>query len=286
MYYLLLAVITSVLVVIVIKFFDKYNIDSFQAIGINYIICIIAGILSHKGRVDVLSMPSQPWFYFALLLGGGFILMFNVFAIATSKIGIALSSVSSKMSVVIPVYFGIILYNDSFDIFKVIGVVFAILAFYFIFKKEKNIPFRKLYFFLPLMLFMGNGFNDTMQTYCQRMFHMDNNMILSFMIVIYSSAFTLSLLIFTVRKLINNYSISLKNIIAGVVLGVFNFTTTFFFLKSVGAFQSTFVFPVFNVSLVLMSTLIGVIFFREKLRFVNWAGIILAIAAILIIAIG
>ena len=286
MIFLILAIITSTLVAVTIKLFDKFNVDAFQAIGINYMVCIIAGILFYKGKIDSNIIINYPWMKYAIMLGFGFIAMFNVFAISTSKIGVALSSVSSKMSVVIPVYFGILLYHDKFDVFKIAGFIFTILAFYFIFKKEKAVPFRPLYFILPLLLFTGNGFNDTMQTFCQRTYAMNNDMILLFMTIIYSTALLIGIIIFTYRSIFHEYKINSTNIIAGIILGVFNFTTTFYFLKSVGYFQSTFVFPIFNVSLVSFSTLIGVAFFKERLRRINWVGIVLAILAIIIIAIG
>lgn len=286
MLFLLLAIITSACVAIIIKLFDKFQINSFQAIGINYVICIIAGIIALRGYVSLHSIPRQDWFWFAVILGFGFIAMFNVFAISSGKIGIALTTVSSKMSVIVPVYFGIILYGDNFNFFKIAGVIFTLLAFYFIFKKEKNIPFRKLYFFLPLLLFIGNGFNDTLQTYAQRIFIMNDDDILLFMIIIFSSALLLSILIFIYKFFMNNHRITLPNIFAGIVLGIFNFSTTFFFLKTIGIFQSTFVFPVFNVSIVGISALAGVAFFNEKLRMINWIGIVLAAMAITVIALG
>ncbi len=285
---LILAVITSIFVAVTIKFFERFNVNSFQAIVVNYIVCIIFGIIAYKGKINFHSIPSQQWFYLAILLGFGFLTLFTVFALSTAKIGIALSTVSSKMSVIFPVYFGILLYDDEINIYKIIGILFTLLSFYFILKKDKNIPFRKLYFYFPLILFIGNGYNDTLQTYCQRVFKMDNNMILLFMVVIYITALLTGILIFTYKKITHpaSYFVHRNSVIGGIILGVFNFATTFFFLKSVGLYQSTFVFPVFNVSIVSLTALIGFFFFREKLRPLNWLGIALAIIAIITIAIG
>ena len=106
------------------------------------------------------------------------------------------------------------------------------------------------------------------------------------MICVYSIALLSSILIFTYRKLLFNESLLKKNIIAGIILGISNFAGTFYFLKAVGYYQSTFVFPIFNVCIVSFTALIGLLFFKEKLRPVNWIGIILAILAIIIIALG
>jgi drug/metabolite transporter (DMT)-like permease len=296
MLYLFLAVITSVAVATVIKGFEKYRVSSFQAIGVNYIVCIISGFIAIQSRQQLflpqgsnIAIIHEPWFLSAIVLGIGFVSMFNVFAVSVRKIGLALSTISSKMSVIIPVYFGIILFGDKLNLYKVIGIIFTLLAFYFILKREKNIPFRKLYFFLPLLLFAGNGFNDSLQAYTQRAFSMENDMILTFMIVIYTTALILSLIFFIVKLFINYQSSIInykRNIIGGIILGIFNFATTFYFLKCIGHYSSVFVFPVFNVSLVSLTALAGIIFFKERLSTLNWLGFILAILAIVVIAFG
>jgi drug/metabolite transporter (DMT)-like permease len=292
MHYLLLAIITSSACAITIKLFGRYKIDSFHAIWFNYIVCIILSQIFYSGGNRILIIKTGDilqggqWGLLAVMLGFGFIAMFNIFAISTKKIGIALSTVSGKMSVIVPVYFGTVLYGDSINAYKISGIILTILAFYFIFKKEKDIKFRRLYFFLPLLLFAGNGFNDTIQTYCQRAYRMDSNATLQFMTMIYLTAFTTGSFISLYRRIFLRYEFNARNLAAGIILGIVNFTTTFYFLKSVGYYESTFVFPVFNVSIVGITALAGVVFFREKLSAINWLGFALAALAIIVIAIG
>jgi uncharacterized membrane protein len=54
--------------------------------------------------------------------------------------------------------------------------------------------------------------------------------------------------------------------------------------KAMGYFESSFFFPVFNVSIVGLSTLIGIVFFKEKLNRTNKIGTVLAIITILLLA--
>lgn len=286
MIYLFLALLSSVFVSIVIKYFGKFNINNFQAITFNYVISLGVSVLLYKGNSLNTGIINETWFYYAMIIGCGFILMFNLYAFSVKKIGIALSTVSSKMSVIIPVYSGILLFNDSFNINKIIGFLLTLLAFYLIFKKEKDIPFRKEYFWLPLLLFTTNGFNDTMQNYSQKTFLSNNNSVLLFMIIIFGIALLIGSLIIIFKLFYNKEKIQNKNIIAGFTLGLFNFFGTFFFIKAISAYQSTFIFPVFNVSLVSLTALVGYFFFKEKLRPVNWFGLLAACLAITIIALG
>jgi len=77
-----------------------------------------------------------------------------------------------------------------------------------------------------------------------------------------------------------------RSIGAGLVLGMLNWASMFFLLKGLEKMQVSVFIPVLNVSVVTLSALIGFLVFREKLRPVNWAGIALALLAIVLIAAG
>jgi multidrug transporter EmrE-like cation transporter len=64
---------------------------------------------------------------------------------------------------------------------------------------------------------------------------------------------------------------------------VVNFFGAWFFLKSMSIFQASVLFPVINVSVVVLSTFAGMIFFKEKLRAINIIGLTVALIAILMI---
>jgi len=78
--------------------------------------------------------------------------------------------------------------------------------------------------------------------------------------------------------------VSRKDVIAGIILGLLNFGSTYYIFQGMGMFDTIFFFPVFNVSFVLTSTLVGLLIFKERLKLINWIGITFAVIAILIIA--
>ena len=51
-----------------------------------------------------------------------------------------------------------------------------------------------------------------------------------------------------------------------------------------GLFESSGIFTVNNVSIVVLSTLLGILFFKERLLVKNWIGIGLAVVSIFLIA--
>ena len=76
-----------------------------------------------------------------------------------------------------------------------------------------------------------------------------------------------------------------RDVIAGILLGIPNFFSIFLLLKMLNqGWNGSLMYPLVNVSVLLLSTMVAVIAFREKLNRLNWIGIGLASAAILIIA--
>jgi len=80
--------------------------------------------------------------------------------------------------------------------------------------------------------------------------------------------------------------ITFRNILGGVALGVPNYFSIYFLLKALqhDSLNSASVFTINNVAIVMLSTLLGIIIFKERLSFKNWAGIGLAVISILLVA--
>ena len=76
--------------------------------------------------------------------------------------------------------------------------------------------------------------------------------------------------------------LQLKSIFWGVIFGVPNFFSLLFFLKALGSMSSSEVFPLVSMGVVVSSSLIGLLLFKENLTKSNWIGILLSICAIYI----
>jgi drug/metabolite transporter (DMT)-like permease len=135
-----------------------------------------------------------------------------------------------------------------------------------------------------VLLFIGNGINDTIMKYTEHHFIENSNELTLFLALIFLTSLIMGSIISTARFIQNKHLINFKTIIAGTILGLLNFGSTFYILKSMGVYESAVVFPVANAGIVSLSALTGYILFREKLSRMNWAGILLAILAILLIA--
>ena len=64
MIYLVFSILSSTLIFIVFKFFRRFNINTLQAIVVNYIVACSCGLISYNEAIDVVLLPTYKWFYF------------------------------------------------------------------------------------------------------------------------------------------------------------------------------------------------------------------------------
>ena len=285
MIYLVLSIVISIAVVITFRLFNKFNINNLQAITFNYIVACSFGYITIDRHISIHEIVNLPWLIYPIIIGTMFITVFNIFALSTQKVGVAITAVSSKMSVVLPVLLGIIIFRDNLNLLKISGIIFALFAFYLTFKKDDSEPVDKRYIFLPILLFLGNGINDITMSYTKKTFGINSNGDVTLMLnIIFTTSLVIGITAVTISLIRGRAKIHFRNLIAGSILGFFNYGSTFYFLKALESFDNSVFFPVFNVAIVSLSAIVGFIFFKEKLRSINWIGICLAILAILSIA--
>lgn len=278
----ILAIFFSTCIIITFRLFGKYNVDNLQAITFNYVAASILSFVSFNEWVSPLEIMRKSWFVWAAFNGVLFILVFYIFARSAQKAGVAITSVASKMSVIIPVLIGILIYKDTVNWLKITGIIIAFPAFYLILsrKKEEKVPLK--YYILPLLLFLGTGSNDSIMKHARTFYVYDDYLL--FLGTIFTLALIVGIIFFITGITEKKQPINVKNIFAGLVLGILNYLSTMFFLRSVAIYDSSEFFPVFNVSIVSMGALVGFFLFKEKLLLKNWMGILLAITTILLIA--
>jgi drug/metabolite transporter (DMT)-like permease len=279
--FIILSVIQSTLIFVAFRLFDRYRIDNWQAITINY---VVAGVLSFLLGDVAGNLPGiirSDWVPYAIVLGFMFIGTFYFFALSCQKAGVAITSVTSKMSVVIPVLFGVFLYGESMGLVRISGILLALVAFYLVFRKEKKPLPEMKWAFLPLMVFLGNGLVDSGMKYAQHHFIGDHP--IPFLMFTFLTAMVIALSISIIRH-VRGVPLMWRSMAGGVILGALNFGSTYYIIKALGTNESSVVFPVANSAIVGLSALTGYFVFREKLTAINWAGVGMSIAAIMIIA--
>lgn len=284
MIYLLLSIAASTLLFIIFKLFNVYKINTFQAIVVNYAVACVCGLLSYDSKIKTSDIINSEWFYGAIGLGFLFISVFNLMALTAQKNGLSVASVASKMSVIIPIIFGIYMYNESAGFQKIIGIILALIAVYLASVKSKSAINFKQNLALPLLVFIGSGIIDTSIKYLETTYVPENGIPI-FSATIFSFAFIIGILMVIFKVIRKQFQFDSKSIIGGIALGIVNYYSIFFLLKAlnVEGNESSTLFTINNVGIVMLSTLVGLLAFKETISRKNWIGIGLAIVAIILV---
>jgi drug/metabolite transporter (DMT)-like permease len=290
MVYLILCILSSTGIFLVFKFLDQKNLPSFPVIIINYFIAASLGLIVNTDQVNLSTIISAPWLPVSVLIGFLFIVMFFVIARSSGEAGISITTVASKMSVVFPIAFSIIIDpSDRLTITKSIAIGAALTGVLMTIYEPGSKVENKRRMFIPLLLFIGMGVVDSLVKYSQHTWVKDENTAI-FSAVLFFMAFITGVVIIPFRKQgISEFR--LKAIWPwGVLLGVVNFGSIYLMVSALNhvnissgvRIDSSVIYGTNNIGIVSLSVLSGLLIFKEKLHRINWIGIgISAIAIIL-----
>lgn len=284
--YLLLSVLASTLIFVVFKLFSIFKVNTLHAIVVNYFVACVSGIIAFNGTITLATIPAYNWFFYAIALGSLFIIVFNLMAITTQRSGLSVVSVATKMSVVIPIIFGLLYYKDSLGIYKGVGILLALVAVYLASVKQKDgLAIQPKNLIFPILVFLGSGIIDTSIKYIEGSFVAENDVPI-FSATIFASAFSIGILVVIAQAIRGKFRFEFKNIIGGIVLGVPNYFSIYFLVKALRSdlLESSGIFTINNVGIVMLSTLVGIALFKEKLLLKNWIGILVAVLSIFLVA--
>lgn len=281
--YLLLSIVFSTFINLVFKWFSVFKVNKIQAILVNYLVCFSIGFIL-SGDFNLLKIIGSDWFKYCIILGSLFVAIFLSMAMTTEKYGVSVNAVSAKMSVIIPVLFAYVYNSERLTIQFVVGILLSLLSIYLITKK-KQIIIPKKYIYLPIIVFLGSGTIDTSLKLLELNYSNDIS-INTISYSIFLGAFLVGTTFYTVKNQFNFSNWSSRNIISGIILGIPNYFSIYFLLTAIKSFslKSAFVFGINNIGIVLLSTLLSVIIFKEKLTLINKFGVLISVLSIILIA--
>ena len=283
---LILTILLTSALFFIFKEFEKREISTNQAITFNYLVASISAYLFTEQSLSLNEIINSEWIPSTILLGILFVVMFNIMAKTTQKLGISIASMASKISLIIPFFLALIINDDGYLSFisisekintiNLIGVLLSIVAIYLSFnienKKEHSIN-------IAIILFVGAGILDSILNYIQKTKLNSENDYNYFIISVFFVAFLAGL----TKLIISSEKLKTKNILAGICLGIPNYFSIYFVLISLKELGGAIVFPVLNIGVVLTASILGFFIYKEKLNMKNWIGITMACIAILFI---
>ncbi|HAK10616.1 MAG TPA: hypothetical protein DIW54_01870 [Chitinophagaceae bacterium] len=287
------SIILSSYLTLSFKVCERYKVHTYQAIVFNYITCVITGSIVNGAFPIKPTVFSEAYFQWAMVMGVLFITLFNIIGFTAQKIGVAVASVSNKLSLIIPILLAIALYGETVKGWKLMGIVLALVAVVLTSyqnkdqEAHKDASGRKWEYLLPFILFIGSGLLDSLINHVQKQ-HVTPETNNAFLISGFFSAACIGSVVMIFGYITKRFVFQWKNLFAGVLIGIPNYFSIWCLVQYLqqSPWQSSASIPVNNMGIVLFSTLVAWLLFKEALSKINWLGIALAMVAIYFIAFG
>lgn len=280
MFYLLLSILSSVAILIIFKVSAKHNIKVIHPIIINYFVATTLGYFNAGLTPEKVMAIPITWIWPAVAIGSVFVFTFFLIGYSTRKAGIALTTVAAKMSFVFPMFFSILIdSNDNYSHIKLILLIMAIAAVFLTVYKKRTKSIDTLFIImLPFMLFVLLGLADSLVKFAQNSFVKSESESSAFSFIIFSFSAFWSVILIALQK--NKKEIlQPKVLITGLLLGICNFGSLYFLINALNdlTFNNSLVFALNNTGIVLISIIMALGFFKEKVTRINRVGIALSI---------
>ena len=158
MIYLILAILCSTGVFVAMRLFERFKLDNHQALMWNYVFATCTGFLMCKQFDTPAQLVGEPWFGLSLVTGFWFIFTYVLMAASTQQSGVTVTSLSSKLSVVLPTLAGVLLFSEKLNWVATMGIVLALVALTLVISgKEATDKTNRTNWFYPFLSFSGQA---------------------------------------------------------------------------------------------------------------------------------
>lgn len=260
--------------------FGKKNLKSdSDNILFNAVVFLTAAMLF---CVDIPKASFYTWL-FALT----FAILTVVFQLSYTKAlsvgNVSLTVMAVNLSMLFPSLVSVIFYNENLSSLRVVGIVLTVLSFILTvdinFKEKLS---HSWFIFTVIAALANGGIGITQKIFGMQVFSTEKK---AFVACSYAIAFLVAIVIYLIThsrdKENIKFEISKTQIFAvavGVILAVFQWLNTY----AISIMDGSFLFPLYSGGSIILSTLVGIIFFKDKLTTRQKGSIILGIIAVII----
>jgi len=281
---LLFSILSSSLIFVIFRLFPRYGINTFHAIVFNYVTACSCGLLLFGNELNAQSF-SGDWPVFASIAGILFISLFILMGLSSQQNGVALTSIAGKMSMAVSLMLLLFLYHEPLTWLKGTGMLLAFAGVFLVtWNGKSSSSSNQGSLWMLLTLFFGSGILDVVLNYVQK-YHLDHLSPSLFSAFGFGIAGVIGFLIMFFQIFSGKSQFHFRNILAGIILGIPNYFSIYLLMESYKStgWQDTTVLAIINVSVVLISSVIGFIAFKELVNTKKIVGLLAAVTAILVL---
>lgn len=284
MLFLLSSVVCSVLVSVLLKRAGALRIDVAQAVTWNYAVAAALCALLLRPSLAPLREPGAPWFEL-LVLAAVLPTIFLVFGRAVALAGIVRSDAAQRLSLLLSLAAAFVLFGERLNAWKSAGLCIGVLALFGILSRPagEGAAWKRAW---PWLL--GTCIGYALVDVLLKRIALSGTASMTALQASFALAFVLMLAAQVVRAVRGSARFTGRSLVGGLLLGALNFANIYFYVRAHQALPHSpaTVFATMNIGVVALGTLAGVAFFGERTSAWNRIGLALAVAAIVLVALG
>lgn len=254
----------------------KTHTDTLYYNSYIYIVCVILfGILAIGNSVSAYSIALGLLFGIVTMLSN----FYKLSALSKGPMHITILITTSSM--ILPAISGAVFFSEKFSIGKGIAMIALILFIYLSLKKEHTETINKKWILYCFISFLCQGAIGIIQKIHQTSVH--KNELFLFLAVSFLFSFLFARILS--RKSKTTYQFRKKQYVFSGICGICTFIMNFLNLQLSGILPTQLFFPLVNGSSIVLTSLISVTMFKEKITKLQLTGLIGSLISLIFICI-
>lgn len=275
---LILTIACSTSIALILKYSSVNKGNPVLLLASNYFIASVIGFILF------LIEPNSEYSFSTIIYGAvlGFIFVFSFFSFTKSidAAGTALSTLSSRISLFIPVVLSIIFFGEVPTTANLFGFFFTIITiylFYLSLKRDKSRTLKPMDFFYLASVMVGIGLADFSMKFFQQTKPMEEKQF--FITSIFFFAFIYSFGVVLYKRI----PLKKKTILSGGILGIPNVFSSVFLIGALQSIAAILVYPVVNIGVILLTALFAYMFWKESINRLGLFSLLTGLIAIILL---
>lgn len=279
--YIGLSILCSLILAQILKIAESRELNVLRILVINYLVAFCISFINWGLQGPISPIRMKPIVVLLmLLLGFMFIANLVVYSRSIHRVGMGISFAAMRMSLIFPIAVSLFVFGEHIVLLKYAGIILALLSLLFMLPpvhKNKVTGYSDLW--LPIGIFLMTGFADTGMKVYEEIFSQKVSEHL-FLGGIFLFSFLTGVLVLMRRK---SLAINFTEVMYGMLAGIVNLYASVFLIQALKILPGSVVFPLINVTLVVVGTFVGIWFWKDSLSIRQWIGLSIAIISILVL---
>ena len=276
MIYLLCAIVCGASINLGFALAGKKHLDSLNTTLLNYIAACglsAAGFAVKMQGGQEHAFTGRITLPLALFAGVIYLVCLLFVQKALAQTGPSATTMFNRLSMVFPVLVSIFVFHEHAGIVRWLGIALAI-ASLIIFNWEGGVRFQGVL----MQLWIAGGIAELCNSLFARLCPQEDKPF--YMTLVFGTAGLLTAALLIRRK---GPKISGREVLLGLAIGCVNLGSASFTVSALQRLPNSIVYPTITVSIILLTTVIGVLFFGDKLEKKHKIAMAAAIAAVIIL---